>query len=300
MKIVYYTSGVTGSGRLVTGLSIRNAFLRKNIPVEFTILHSSTQAHILQGVENVVLPMETISQTGPAAYDRSAVYRQLIELAPDVLVVDLLWVPLRSFLGKLPCRKIFLCRQTSNEFFRLNDRAETIVFDPSCYDMILATEPWPCPVTDKQINPIVIRNPDEILPRDKALRDLGLEPDKKNCLLSLNTGEHGETGTGDLLSSLESSGWKIFKTSLLRPATSLAGTSPPGIFPITDYYNAFDKIISGAGYNAFWEAVYFKKEAVFLPQRRVFETQQWRMDNCRNFTFTENGADQLVRIVMGL
>ena len=32
-----------------------------------------------------------------------------------------------------------------------------------------------------------------------------------------------------------------------------------GLFPAVDYFNAFEMLICGAGYNSFWEAVYFDR-----------------------------------------
>ncbi len=73
-----------------------------------------------------------------------------------------------------------------------------------------------------------------------------------------------------------------------------------GLFLAVDYFNAFDLVICGAGYNAFWEAVYFKKEAIFVPAPRRFEDQKKRVHECQEHYFDTNGADQLVDIVLNL
>ena len=73
-----------------------------------------------------------------------------------------------------------------------------------------------------------------------------------------------------------------------------------GIFPVADYFNAFNFIITSGGYNSFWEAKYFEKEALFIPVPRQFEDQKKRIDECLGMTFEENGADQLVDIILNL
>ncbi len=73
-----------------------------------------------------------------------------------------------------------------------------------------------------------------------------------------------------------------------------------GIFPVVDYFNAFDLIICGAGYNAYWETVYLNKEAIIVPTHARFEDPQIRMAIGQDFQFEENGADQLVEIMISL
>lgn len=73
-----------------------------------------------------------------------------------------------------------------------------------------------------------------------------------------------------------------------------------GLFPAADYFNAFDFIVCGAGYNQFWEAIFFNKEAVFEPTATIFEDQARRVRECQEYYFDVNGADQLVELIMGL
>ena len=72
------------------------------------------------------------------------------------------------------------------------------------------------------------------------------------------------------------------------------------LFPEVDYFNAFDMIVCGGGYNQFWEAVYFNKEAIFCPLPLTFEDQARRIRECQEYYFEENGADQLVDIIVNM
>ncbi|MBN2159956.1 MAG: hypothetical protein JW807_11220 [Spirochaetes bacterium] len=73
-----------------------------------------------------------------------------------------------------------------------------------------------------------------------------------------------------------------------------------GIFPVVDYFNAFDLLICAAGYNQFWESKYFGKKAIFETIKGNFSSQEKRIKMGRRFKFDINGADQLVDIILGL
>jgi hypothetical protein len=290
MRILYYTSGLTGSGRLVLGVSIRNALVRLGLRHEFAIAHMAEKSGFLASIENTRLPVETATSVNRENFRTSATWRLFEQYRPDVLIVDLVWTNVFHMLPELPCKKIFLTRQVAPEFFSFHHEGLELDFDPAHYDRLFAIEPYDCPVTVDRINPIVIRNPDEILPREEAVRRLRLDPAKPHCLFSLNLEEKAARETAKAYSYLEEEGYQIFYSSLM------AG----GLFPIADFLDAFDMVITGGGYNAFWEAVYFKKESVFIPVRTIFEDQAWRIDNCQDYEFTENGADELAEIIAGL
>lgn len=294
MKVLYYTSGITGSGRVVRGISIAAAFRRAGVMCDFTILHSSRFGFLADGhARHIEIPIEDDMAHTRENFETSVLYKRLLECDPDVLIVDLMWFPLYNFIRELRCTKIFLHTQIADRrFFTMESPDGTRVFTPAHFDLLLQAEPLPVDIGAKMINPIIIRNPDEILPSETALKKLGIEnPQRKTCLFAYN----GEPGEYEFIrnkySYLEDNGYRMLYS------TNYAGK---GYFPIVDYFNAFDFIISGAGYNQFWEIVYFDKEAVFEPSPRVFEDQSWRIQHSQGYYFTENGADQLVKIINGL
>ena len=73
-----------------------------------------------------------------------------------------------------------------------------------------------------------------------------------------------------------------------------------GLFPAADYFNAFDLVICGAGYNSFWETKFFNKDTIIVPTYAQFESGERRINECSNYEFEENGADQLVDIIMNM
>ena len=274
-------------------MSIANAFRRRGVEHSLTILTSSPSFADLAdrlGVRHREVPLENETQLSRSAYPSSALYSAIVELNPDVLIVMLHWFMLSSFIRDLPCRKVFLCRQVDERFFTIPTGEGLLTFPPQDYDQALAIEPFHTSLPLRHINPIVLRNRDEILPRKDALRKLGLTEGGNHCLFAFN-GKPGEfESVKKMYSYLGDEGFEMVYSTNYKV----------GLFPAVDYFNAFERLICAAGYNAFWEAVYFQKEAIFVPQQRRFENQSWRVEECQEYEFEKNGADELVELILGL
>ena len=291
MKILYYTSGITGSGRIVRGISIGNALKRKRVSCEYEILSSSPFAFLADQYKHIEIPIENDFAHLKDTYQNSILYKTLIETNPDILIIDILWFPLYHFLDKFKFKKVFLHSQAGDDYFDIQIADDRRIFRPADYDKIISCEPLSSKIPSQKINPLIMRNKDEIFPKDIALTKLNLTGNKPVCLFAYN-GEPGEyEAIKRKYSYLENAGYKmVYSTNY----------SDKSYFPIVDYFNAFDFIVSGAGYNAFWEIIYFNKEAIFEPVPRQFENQFWRVQNCQEHYFEENGADQLVDIIMNI
>ena len=161
-------------------------------------------------------------------------------------------------------------------------------YEKAC--LILGIEPFTSSIPMKSINPIVIRNHNEIIPHEIALQELKLDSNQKACFLSYSGHPGDFKKVKNTYSYLEEQGYQMVYSN----------NYDEGIFPIVDYFNAADLIICGAGYNSFWEAVYFEKEAIFIPTHAQFESGERRIRECQEFNFNENGADQLVDIMMNM
>jgi hypothetical protein len=139
-----------------------------------------------------------------------------------------------------------------------------------------------------ELNPFLLRNRDEILSRKEAAEKLKLHRKEKTCFLYCNgePGEHKEIR--DMFDYIGEEGYHTVYS------TNYGG----GIFPVVDYFNAANRVVFGGGYNSFWETKYFQKDAVYVPAEIIFENQEYRIQHNREFTFEENGDDQLVDIIM--
>jgi hypothetical protein len=293
VRVLYYATGITGSGNLVLGISIANAFRRRGGGHSLTILSSSpsfTELADRMEVPHQEIPLEDEAQLSTEGHGSSALFNTIVSLDPDVLIVAVNWFMLHSFIQGLPCRKVFICRQVDERYFSIPIAGETLSLRPQDYDLALAIEPFQTNQPLRPINPIVLRNRDEVLTRKDALRKLGLEEAGNHCLFAFN-GKPGEfEKVKKMYAYLEDVGYQMIYS------TNYKG----GLFPAVDYFNAFEMLICGAGYNAFWEAVYFQKEAIFVPEPRRFENQFWRVEECQEYAFERNGADELVEMILGL
>lgn len=293
LKIAYYTSGVTGTGRIVRGIAIGNAFRRNKYNIDFTILHASNFNFLIinSHYNSIKIGPENIECFGKKEYSSSLSYKALVSLNPDILIVDLLWFPLNHFIEELPCKKIFLCRQVDDNFFTIPLELETKIFNSKQYDIIVAIEPFSSKIQfTHQINPIIIRNKNEILPKKDALNLLNIDESTKNCLLYFNGNPGDFEKVLNDYSYLVDEGYNIISTTNYNS----------GLFPAVDYFNAFDLIVCGAGYNSYWEAKYFNKDTIIIPTFATFESGERRLNECGDYEFEENGADQLVNIIMNL
>jgi len=287
LNIVYYTSGTTGVGRIVRGIAIGNALKRNKINCNFSILSSSNFSISDGEFQHVRIPPEALENLNRKNFKTSHVYNTLQTLRPHILLVDLLWFPLHFFIEELHCVKIFLCRQVDKHFFTIPTKQGSLRFTKENYDQLLAIEPFSPFMEMSFINPIVIRNHNEILTRTQALKDLGAAVNKPVCCIAYS-GHPGDFERVKRDYSYLEDEYTVIYTS----------TYHQGIFPIVDFFNAIDFLVCGAGYNAFWEARFFHKQGVLIPTQTRFESQKLRMESCINFSFSENGADQLVRILM--
>jgi hypothetical protein len=290
MRVVFYTSGTTGSGRLVRGISIGNAIRRKDPSWQYVIISFSPFAHLADifGIKHIELPPEDESQLSPDSYSGSHLYKTILSLNPDVLIIDLLWFPLYHFIRDIRCKKIFICHYVVDSFFAVPLKEHTLYFRPEDYDRMLAIEPFRNKFPFDEINPIIIRNRSEILSRKSAMDALGLADNgRKKCLVAFNARPGDFDTHKKKYSHLEREGYDmVYSTNYEK-----------GIFPAVDYFNAFDLIVCGAGYNQFWEAKYFDKRTVLETIQGHFSSQEKRIKMGRNFHFDENGADQLVDII---
>ncbi len=143
MKVLYYTSGVSGSGRVVRGISIGNAFRRQGNKVDFSILSSSPFAHLADifDLKHREIPVEGEDKLAKTNYTNSELYRFLTSLNPDILLIDLLWFSTYNFIEELPCKKIFLWQRMDERFFTINLPDGASSFKPETYNLLLARDP---------------------------------------------------------------------------------------------------------------------------------------------------------------
>jgi len=279
---------------VVLGLSLATAVMRAGADIEYRALSVESPFAALGerlGVPVRTVPFEDEVALGPDAFRDSALFRAITEYAPDVLVVDLFWFTVASFIRSLPCRKVLLVRQVDPAFWRLRLRGGELAFTPGDWDLVLRIEPgFETPFPSDPVDPILIRDRDEIMDAAAARAGLGLPASGPTCLFAFNGKEGEGAAAWKSFSYLRDEGWTVLRSD------NRAG----GLFPAIDWYGAFDLLVCGAGYSAFWEARYLEKEAFFVPYARRFESQAMRIARCSDHVPAANGANRVLELIQGL
>ena len=290
MRIVYYTGGLTGAGRLIIGISIGNALIRKNTSCQFSIIHTSPATYIADEFNHIKIPLENENELSRHNYKSSILYKTIKKLKPDLLIVNHQWFMLYDFINELQCKKIYLSDLVYDSFFKITLPERVISFRKDDYDRVFAIEPFKSSLEMEMINPLIVKNLDEILPKNKALQLLGLKGNKKIILFASGAYDVDFNKYKVDYDFLDDNKYEIIHGSM----------KTLDYFPLVDLYNAFDIIIGFAGYNQVWEAVYFGKKAFFKTASKRNSDQAIRIKESKNFSFKENGADTLVDIIMSL
>jgi len=123
----------------------------------------------------------------------------------------------------------------------------------------------------RHVEPILLLDDRDLLPREEARRRLGLDPDRPAVLIQLGSGNHQNLvpAIDRMIATLEASGeaqpviaeWMIADRSLDHwpQVRRLNG------FPNAVHFRAFDFVVSSAGYNSFHELLHFAVPTVFVP-----------------------------------
>jgi len=274
-----------GAGHLVRGLAIQRGLGRAGFAGTYRMFGPTLPfpaARLCPGYETVPI------QTDPALYDRhlaqtSDLAERLRDFAPDLLIVDLFWAPLRWVLPALKTEAWLLLRTFPPPWLTGPLQSP---FDPTQFERIVAIEPVSHAMIDDEIDPIVIANPDECQPPEALRERLGIPPGEKLTVV-LHAGERGETE--DLLRHAGTD----------RP-TVLDLFEEKGFFPAAEWLGGADHVVSGAGYNAFWEARWlgYAGRTTLVAFHRSIDNQLLRARELWHVRPRENGADVLARWIV--
>jgi UDP:flavonoid glycosyltransferase YjiC (YdhE family) len=291
-RVLFVTSNGTGFGHLTRAMAIGRRLEPGLEPAIFTL---SAAAPVVRRLGFAVdyLP----SYRTPGAGSELAWHRRLRarvgalvdELDPGVLVFDGVH-PYSALLGVLHdrpdlpavwCRRAMWQPGAGREFLATED----------AFDAVL--EPGELAADDDRgltaqrradavvVPPITFNDPDELLGREEAERELGLEPGRVNALVQIGAGSDAVDRTvarcldrfsrepGVQVAALESSISR--RLDLPAGVVRIADT-----YPMSRYYRAFDLTVSASGYNAFHELVRFGVPTLFVPMPRELDDQAAR------------------------
>jgi len=133
--------------------------------------------------------------------------------------------------------------------------------------------------TAERIAPISVLDVRTPLPRAQAAHALGLDPDRHTMLITLGSGALGDT------SQAAAAAIAVARKHHMQIATTQAALQAAvdvsddvvvlqGVYPLADYVNAFDLVVSAAGYNAVHEFVQAGIATVLVPNAQTATDDQ--------------------------
>lgn len=137
----------------------------------------------------------------------------------------------------------------------------------------------------RSVEPIVLVDPRDYLPRDEARAELGLPVEGRVLLLQIGDSSpirlaQLQAHVRDVMARV-SGGETIHIFSPLHPlhrstANRVRGIHSMPIYPIARYYRAFDAVVSNPGYNSFHEIVLSGLPALFVSRDSNIDDQERR------------------------
>ena len=130
-----------------------------------------------------------------------------------------------------------------------------------------------------RVGPIVLLDPAQLLARDEAAAELGLDPGRPTILVSLGQGPEVREATRRTLARLAAGEAQV---AALSSTLAEAEEVPAGVvalsatYPMSRYFAAFDGAVAAAGYNAYHELIALGVPALFVPMPRDTDDQPAR------------------------
>lgn len=131
-----------------------------------------------------------------------------------------------------------------------------------------------------RVAPIVLLDEHELLERERAAEELGLDPARTTALVNLGQGPEVDAAVSRVLARLAEV--PDLQVAALRSSIGAGVALPEGVvpleatFPMSRYFRAFDLAVSAAGYNAFHELIAFAVPSLFVPMPRQTDDQRLR------------------------
>lgn len=122
-----------------------------------------------------------------------------------------------------------------------------------------------------RVAPITLLGEDDMLPRDRARAELGIDQNTYAVLLTLGAGNINDTRSDTEVfaeaARAEFAGATIYATRspIAAASTAAAHVTPISVYPLARSLKAFDVVVAAAGYNVFHEALLARLPTVFVP-----------------------------------
>lgn len=285
LKVAYFTAGTVGAGHLVRGVAVGRALHRRGFAGRYRMFGPPLPYPAAARPD--YRPVEVRDDPAlldPAAAPASRLAEELRRFGPDLLLVDMFWAPVRHILPTLDCEAWLLLRACPDQWLHGTPRLR---YDPTLYGRVIGIEPA-APAEAERVEPIVVANPDECRSPGE-LRARFAVASARRLTVVVHAGLADERP--ELVAAAAGEG-EVVVLSLFEPGAP---------FPAAEWLGGADHVISGAGFNAFWEAHWlgYRGRTTFVPLPRRIDDQARRLTTCRDHPMAVNGADRLAGWIVG-
>jgi hypothetical protein len=283
MRLTYFTAGTHGAGHVVRAAAIQRALRRAgHDDVRLTVVAPPSPFLRLVGDAARPTTIDAAVLRDPARAGASDVARAIADSAPDVVVIDVFWVPL--VFVPLPCPAWLLLRSVPPAWLVGPREAR---FDAARYARVLAIEPAPGLERFEAIDPIVVVDRDERASRTALAACLGVDG-REPLQVIARGGLASDAAVLDEAATRRGGRWHHL---------DLHDERAP--FPAAPLLAAADAVIAAPGYNTCWESrlLGFSARTTWVPIRRALDDAAWRAGLPDDVIPRDNGADTLVTML---
>ncbi len=210
----------------------------------------------------------------PDEYFSSTVIDIVSNSHPQVLLMDVFPLGLRAelteIIPKLMCKKVFIYRHVRADYRPIITSALPY------FDQVILAETADPPLLVENIacQPILLREVHELLSRESARQILGVTSNVPVVLgVSSTDNKWTETFFPILRKALSFTG---ISTHLSLAAPGYTGEEAVNHYPLLELLPGVDVVVGAGGYNLYHEVHSCGVPAIFLPQPRTIDDQQWR------------------------
>ena len=290
--VLFVTSNGTGFGHLTRSIAVGKRLDEGLEPAIFTLSAAAPVVRRL-GIRVEYMPSYRTPGAGSEwswhGRLRDRLRALVAELDPAAVVFDGVH-PYAAFLDvlhenpELPavwCRRAMWQPGAGREFLATED-AFDLVLEPGELaagdDRGLTAERRE---TALVVPPIVLLDESDLLSREEAERELGLEPGRINALVAIGAGSDAVDRTvARCLERLAAE--PGVQAAAVESSISRELTLPEGVvrirdtYPMARYLRAFDIAVAASGYNAFHELLHLGVPSLFVPMPRELDDQAAR------------------------
>ncbi|WP_129662639.1 hypothetical protein [Phytoactinopolyspora endophytica] len=156
-----------------------------------------------------------------------------------------------------------------------------LVIEPGEFAAAADQGPTVSRVDARRVAPVTLLDRSDVLSREDARAELGMDPHEKAVLVTLGGGNAHDLGPD--LEAIAAAmhrrpGWHVYATRppIARATQDHAGLRSISVYPLCRSLAAFDVAVVACGYNAYHESILAGVPTIFVPKTKVTDDQHAR------------------------